>query len=193
MVTIYGIVCPDTESVVYVGKTINLKERIRKHLTAKKLTKLWGWIATLRERGVKPSFEILDTCTEDNWQDMERHYIKLYKSFGAKLLNQLPGGEGGPTMKGRFLTEEQCKKISDSKRGKPNPATAKYNKLKGTPVFQFDLNGNLIAKHDSIRSAAQSIGRSDRRIGMMVNGNKHEKKVNQVGGYLFSKSCILNR
>lgn len=184
--------CPDTESVVYVGKTINLKERIKKHLTAKKLTKLWGWIAKLRERGLKPSFEILDTCTEDNWQDMERHYIKLYKSFGAKLLNQLPGGEGGPTMKGRFLTEEQRKKISDSKRGKPNPAAKYTKKLTSIPVYQFDMNGNMIAKHDSIRAAGRAIGRSQRRIQIMVRGGG-KKKVNQVGGYLFSSSCILNR
>lgn len=102
------------------------------------------------------------------------------------MLNQLPGGEGGATMLGRKLNPEQRKKISESKIGKPRPDLFKANKVYlGTKVNQYDLEGNYIATHLSINDAGKAIGRSGRRIQMMVTGTGN-KKVNHVGGFTFS-------
>lgn len=185
-VYIYVIKCPTTNLVRYVGKTNNPKERFRKHLCEKKHTKKCWWIYNLKQEGLKPLFEIIDECSQENWQEKERDYIRLFKSIGANLLNQLPGGEGGATMQGRNLTAEQRKKISDSKIGKPRPEVGLNNKMKlGTKVNQYDLSGNYITTHLSIKDAGRAIGRSDRRIYNMVTG-KGGKTVNQVGGYRFS-------
>lgn len=187
MVFIYTISCPVSGLVRYVGKTNNTKERFRKHLSENNQTKKSRWIKGLKNKGLKPVFEIIDECTECDWQEKERQYIKVFKSVGANLLNEMPGGEGGATMKGKKLSKEQVQKIIDSKIGKANPSTAITNKLhKGYAINQHDLSGNLIASHQSINDAAKHINRSSRRIQMMLSGTG--KTVNHVGGYRFSKA-----
>lgn len=140
---------------------------------------------SLKNKGLQPIFDVIDECDENKWQDAERNYIKLFKSVGANLLNQLPGGEGGATMNGKFLTTDQKNKISKSKSGKKRFDLAILNKSnKGYKISQYDLEGNFIKNHTSIKDAAKEIGRSDRRIQMMVTGTG--KRVNQVGGFRFS-------
>lgn len=187
MVYIYTINCPTTGLVRYVGKTKDTKNRFRKHLTQKNNTKKCRWITGLKNKGLKPVFEIIDQCGESDWQQLERGYIKLFKSIGANLLNELPGGEGGATMLGKNLTDEQKAKISKANTGKLRQDLATYNKTaKSYKINQYDLYGNYVATHDSIRDAAKAINRSTRRIQMMVTGKG--KTVNQVGGYRFSMS-----
>jgi hypothetical protein len=182
MVTLYSINCPKSGLVRYVGKTINRDERFRKHLSENNGTLKSKWVMGLRSQGLSPVFEIIEECLDSEWQEKERAYIRLYKSIGANLLNQMPGGEGGPTMKGRKLTADQRQKIADSKIGKANKGAADSNKVnKGKVVLQYDLGGNYIATHLTINDAAKSIGRSSRRIQKMVNGDR----VNHVGGYRF--------
>lgn len=184
-ICIYTISDPITLLVRYVGKTKCIKERFRRHLTENNKTYKSKWIKGLRFKGLKPVFEIIDECEEGYWEQMERFYIRLFKSLGAILLNQLPGGEGGQTMLGRKLTPEQSKKISLSKIGKKNPATAKYNVItKGIKIGRYDLLGNLLEVHPSIRHAAGIIGRDSRRIQLMI---KNTSGINHVGGYKFIK------
>lgn len=186
MIFIYTISDPISGLVKYVGKTKCPKERFRKHLSERNNTYKSKWITGLRNAGLEPVFEIIDECEESEWQIKERFYIRFYKSIGAILTNIMEGGEGGPTMKGRKLTIEQRAKISASKKGKIKPALGKTNTLtKGCPVVRTDMQGNVIEVHPSIRHAAKSINRADRRIQMMLTGNG--KKVNHVGGFKFSK------
>lgn len=187
---IYTLNCPITGLVRYVGKTNNIKERFRKHISERNKTKKCKWIIGLKNKNLKPQFEVIDECGSDNWQDVERGYIKLFKSFGAELLNQMPGGEGGATMLGRNLTNEQRQKISASKIGMKREDLIMINKVsKGYRINQYDLSGKLISTHMTINDAAKAIGRSSRRIQMMVTGTG--KKVNQVGGYCFSMGYKL--
>jgi hypothetical protein len=187
VIYIYTLSDPESNLVRYVGKTNNPTERLRKHYTENNNTFKSKWVAGLRNKGLKPLFEIIDECSPDNWEQLERFYINLYKSLGARLTNILPGGEGGQTMLGKKLTKEQIEKIVKSKTGKANPTTAINNKqTKGFKVAQYDLKGNYIATHDSIRDAAKAINRCDRRIQAMLNGNSL-KAINHVGGYKFSR------
>ena len=55
-------------------------------------------------------------------------------------MNEKCGGEGGATSYGRKITEKNKQKL------------IKANQIK---VYQFDLNGNLINKYDSIKEAAK--------------------------------------
>lgn len=184
-IVIYVIKCPFTGMVKYVGKTKDTKERFRKHLSENNDTRKSKWVRGIKAKGSVPLFEIIDEVDEANWEEAERSYIRLFKSLGADLLNHLPGGEGGPTMLGRKLTDEQRAKISASKTGKKRPWLIQVNKERlSTRVRQYDLDGNFIKEHGSITDAARFINRDQRRIWMMVTGKG--KKVNQVGGYRFS-------
>lgn len=50
-------------------------------------------------------------------QQWERHWIKALKAANYELVNQTPGGDGGPTWTGRKHTEETKKKMSLASRG----------------------------------------------------------------------------
>lgn len=184
-IIIYSISCPYTNEVKYIGKSNNFKTRINKHLSSKLKTRTSKWIHSL---SIKPIFEIIDEVSEDTWQDAEKAYIRLFKAIGCKLYNHTIGGEGGNTMGGRKLTPEQCKKISDSKIGKPNPNAGKWTKENlSIKVNQYTLDNIFICTHNSIKEAAKSINRCDRRIQAMIKfGHINGKTINHVGGYKFS-------
>lgn len=184
LASIYTISDPRTGLVVYVGKTNNVKERFRKHLTENNKTYKSKWVKGMRAIGLIPIFDVIDECDGDEWQDKEKFYIKLYKSFGAKLLNQCEGGMGGLPMLGKKLSQESKDKISASKVGKARPDLAARNTAtKGFKIRRTDMEGNEIEIHPSIRHAATAIGRNYRRVQMMVSGIG--KKINHVGGFKF--------
>jgi len=180
---IYALKCPITKSVRYIGKTINLKERFRKHLTTKKKTACSKWIFSLKMKGLKPEIVVLKLSCKNSWQNDERELISSHNN----LLNHTAGGEGGNTMGGRKLTKEQANKISLSKIGKPRHDTALKNKLiKGSKIVQYDIHGNIVSYYDSIKDAARAVNRCDRRIQCMVKGEKiNGKNINHVAGFTF--------
>ena len=167
IIYIYGLVCPIKNTVRYIGKTKNINERYRKHLSAKKNTATSKWVFALKERGLKPKIEIIFETNETEWQYHEKRIIKEFIDGGFHLFNHTIGGEGGNTMGGRKLTKEQSNKISLSKIGKKRPDLI-GNKLQAKRVAKYDLEGNKIAEYSSIKEAAKSINRSDRRIQFMV-------------------------
>lgn len=188
-IIIYSISCPYTNEVRYIGKSNDFKTRIRKHLSSTLKTRTSKWIHSLNE---KPIFDIIDEVNKDNWQEAEKSYIRLFKSIGCKLYNHTIGGEGGNTMGGRKLTPEQCKKISDSKLGKPNPNAGKWVKEnQSIKIDKYSLDGVYICSYNSIKEAAKDINRSDRRIQAMVKyGHINGKKINHVGGFKFTYGVI---
>lgn len=187
---LYSLNCPITGETKYIGKTIDTHTRMRKHLTAQKKTATSKWIFSLKSKGLKPVMNVIATVSKKTWQDEERKLILRFRSLGAPLLNHTIGGEGGNTMGGRTLTDEQRKKISDHKKGKKRDDCGVTNKkLKGFQVNQFDLSGNYITTHESVRDAARYIGRDSRRIQFMVKGEKNNgKNVNHVGGFIFKRA-----
>jgi hypothetical protein len=183
-IIIYSISCPYTNQVRYIGKSKDYKTRIRKHLSSKLKTRTSKWIHSLKD---KPVFDIIDEVNEDNWQAAERSYIRLFKSIGCQLYNHTIGGEGGNTMGGRKLTLEQRQKISLSKIGKPNYGAGKWAKEHSSiKVCKYDLNDNYICTYNSIKEAAASVNRSDRRIQAMLKyGHLGGRKINHVAGFKF--------
>jgi group I intron endonuclease len=116
-VFIYTLECPISNEVRYVGKTINLLDRLRGHIkTSKKLkTHKDKWVNSLINEGLKPIIKELDCVDEDNWQYWEKHYIQLFKNQGFNLVNHTEGGDGGSFNK---HSEESKKKMSEFRTGK---------------------------------------------------------------------------
>lgn len=104
---IYTIKDPNTNLVVYVGKSFDFTKRKSEHINSYKRynNKKSNWIKFLLDNGQRPLFEIIDDCDEIDWELKERQYIKLYKSFGANLFNVTNGGEIGSM--GHKRTEEE--------------------------------------------------------------------------------------
>lgn len=113
---IYSIDCPVTGSPVYIGRSSNPSERIRKHiedsLRRKNKSKKAQWICEQIAYGKRPKMSVL-TCVKlsdcDFW---ESFYIGYFKMLGFKLLNSNDGGFGG-----RYDTDVR-KKMSAARIGK---------------------------------------------------------------------------
>ena len=98
MVKIYGIVCPKTGQVRYIGKTEqSLNKRLAAHLTEsiKRHSHKQRWLAGCVDCGLVPTIILLEEVSADyRWQDREREWIRRAASLGWKLTNQTAGGEG---------------------------------------------------------------------------------------------------
>ncbi len=124
---IYALKCPDTELVRYIGKSFNIKARINQHFNPrdKERTHKDNWIRSLKSQNKFPVLEIIDTCDEFDWEEKEIFYIKLYKSFGANLLNHTQGGEQG-ALNYSFNVDQRLK-LSQALKGKKKSESHKLN------------------------------------------------------------------
>lgn len=91
---VYTLNCPDSDVVMYVGKTTNLKSRLSAHIQASKLTNPWQinpvnvWIASLAVNGKFPKIvPIEDVCFVTCFA-MEAFWTKYYSCFNPILLNK---------------------------------------------------------------------------------------------------------
>ena len=119
-VYIYSLSHPITKEVRYIGKTINLKIRLKDHLDKTKNIKATyksNWIKSLLKQNLKPVIEIIDEVEESEWEFWEIFYISLFKSWGFKLTNGTKGGDGNSCWQ-KHHTEETKRKISLAHKGK---------------------------------------------------------------------------
>lgn len=72
-----------------------------------------NWVSELRALGLTPGLEILEEVPFDQWQEIEREYIRVFRMIGIRLTNTSFGGEGNaePTLETR-------KKMSDASKGR---------------------------------------------------------------------------
>lgn len=93
---IYVLRCPLSNKVRYVGKTNNPKERYKNHLNRlhNKGTHKANWIVHLRNKGLRPIFEIIEEVDIKNWKSKEKYYISHYIDEGCDLVNHTEGGDG---------------------------------------------------------------------------------------------------
>lgn len=91
---IYGLKDPVTNIIRYIGKTNNLKQRLKAHLNPAryKPTHKFNWIKKLREKGLKPTIEIIEEVDIKVWHEKEKYWILFYKN--NNLVNCKEGGEG---------------------------------------------------------------------------------------------------
>lgn len=141
-VYIYKIICPITNDIKYVGKTLRLNRRIQEHNMRKnksKLSLIEKWENDLLSNNFKPVFEIIEECFEENWEEREIFWIKKLKDDGHDLLNMTLGGDSFNNvitknhnsfyLKGKkledYYSEEKSKeiryKLSEASSGENNP------------------------------------------------------------------------
>lgn len=99
-VYIYGLWDPRNYQLRYIGKSVNPEHRFRGHLDDAKYTNnksyKCSWIRQLLSEGLIPSMEILEECTDDNWQEAEIAWIKEGREKGLNLTNISNGGDQPP-------------------------------------------------------------------------------------------------
>lgn len=91
--TIYGLCDPVTGELRYIGKTVNLKARIRDHMNHKLTEDNYKsrWLRTLP--GL-PKVVVLEETDADQLNESEQFHIAYFRSIGARLTNLTIGGDG---------------------------------------------------------------------------------------------------
>ncbi len=98
-VYIYGLRCPLSGAIRYVGKTVNVARRLNAHLNAAKNSKethhRYTWLRRVIAAGMRPTIEVLREVSEgEDWQTAEREMIAEYSKVTLALTNSTEGGEG---------------------------------------------------------------------------------------------------
>ena len=93
-VYIYALCDPRDDSIRYVGRTVNLKDRYKNHLRAKWGTHRCCWIKGLKEFGLKPKMTILEIVEESECRESEIWWIMHLRENGCDLTNHSDGGDG---------------------------------------------------------------------------------------------------
>ena len=109
---IYVLKCPEG-NIRYVGKTNSPKKRLSSHISEAKKGKgrrhVLNWVHSLLSKSLIPSMEIIEVCTEENWQEREKYWVEYYRNIIPNLCNNADGGLGGTGTK-NFSKEELLKK-----------------------------------------------------------------------------------
>lgn len=139
---IYGLYNPDSQIVYYIGKTVDLKDRLLDHLTPanlKRKTLKNNWIKSLLKQKKKPGIKLIIETDKDNVDKLEVKYIKEYRKINPKLKNGTDGGTGGDTSNSPI-------KCSNCQTYKTIKEAAKENKISMSAIIMV-LNGELSVIH----------------------------------------------
>jgi len=122
-VFIYGLTDNLTNQVRYIGKTVNISRRLRKHISERFLHNSYKdrWIRKVIDNGGRIDIFIIDVVNKEEWIFWEQHYISYFRYIGANLTNGTIGGDEPPSTKNRKHTEESKLKMSQTKKGKDIP------------------------------------------------------------------------
>lgn len=93
---IYALNDPRTGRCRYIGKTDCPTRRFSVHLKCYPNEGSYkrNWIKGLQQAGLEPIFELLDEVLENQWQQAETEYIRLFRALGFALTNGTDGGGG---------------------------------------------------------------------------------------------------
>lgn len=92
---IYVLNDPRTNQIRYVGKADDPLERWKAHCKPdKKNPHKTRWVLELLRLGLLPELEILEEVPKNQWQEIEREYIRVFRMIGIPLTNVSEGGEG---------------------------------------------------------------------------------------------------
>lgn len=163
---IYCLCDPITEQVRYVGKTVNLYDRIKKHYKKSELknkTHKNNWILSLIKNNFRAKVFVLEECDDlEQLNNAEIKWIKFYKESGSNLTNGTEGGTGGK------MSPESIEKIRNSKRGKKLSEEHKKRISEGNKGRQFSKEtrqkignkhkGKIVSEETKIKLSISHMG-----------------------------------
>lgn len=158
-VFIYGLYCPRSGDLRYVGQAINLKRRLTRHIKDSTTDTYKGrWIATLLRDDLKPELKAIRIVKPDeNWRLVEQEEIANALAAGCRLTNLTKGGDGvewaTPELREAWLEsrarhsralwaergEEMARKIGDARRSPEARAKTadEARRMHSDPEFKY--------------------------------------------------------
>ena len=175
---IYALKTPTTNEVVYIGKTKDFKKRLKDHHRIEKRIRcrLDRWKIKMYNLGLKAEMEILMVCDEnDNVNEQEKLFIKLFKDKGVDLLNMTEGGDGlqNPSEEVRRKIGEKSKGRIKSKETRDKISKSNYNSGNSKSIICYDIDGNFIGKFINARRAGEFFNLDYRAVSDTALDNAH--------------------
>lgn len=95
-IVIYGLRCPRSGNIRYIGKTTDLRRRYLAHLACRNPRHpLYCWVASLKKAKLSPIIEVLQEIPDGaDWASAERLAIEFARNDGWPLFNRTSGGDG---------------------------------------------------------------------------------------------------
>lgn len=155
----------------YIGKTIDMKTRLRKHKqeSNKKRTNKEIYINSIINNGEEIYINILDVVELGNEDYWEMFWIEQFRQWGIKLYNSTSGGEGGDYWTGKKHSIKTKEKISKSRQKQIKDGSVNLNPLPG------ELNGRSKLKNEDvleIRRLKDGSNISYSKLSIMFNVSK---------------------
>lgn len=175
-VFIYVLIDPKSNQIKYVGKTTDIKRRLRRHISERFLHDSYKdrWIRKIVDSNVLLEIEIIDEVDKSNWGYWEKFYISYFKSIGCLLTNGTIGGDEPPSTKGRKHTIESRLKMSNTKKGKPIPWL--NNGIERTEEHRQNLSKSCKGRQSPNKGNVYTKEHRDK----LSNSSTVKKKVKQI-------------
>lgn len=166
---IYKITSPIGK--IYIGQSIELQNRMRKHRSSAKKGKIKLY-DSFREYGADAhKFEIICQCEKIELDDLEKHYIKLYNSFDSEFgFNSRSGGRSGDN-----LSKDYKEKVRQANIGKKySDETNSKKGIKGGNSGSFK-KGNIVSEKCKQISSKRWSGSGNPKFGQPMDPAHKEK------------------
>ena len=143
---LYGLYCPFTDEVKYVGITkMGLGRRLSSHVSHPTNKLMEEWIYDLKQKNTRPLIKLIKECvTYEELLNSEIEMINTLRNNNIPLLNQLDGGFSNP-MLGKHHSHITKQIISEKNKGKIISETTKQ-KIKEKLVKLYQDNPELRLK-----------------------------------------------
>lgn len=163
---IYYLQDPTNDDIRYVGKTTDLKRRLKDHIKRSSKYKFHSatWIKSVLDKGVLPVIVELERVFDDSWKYREKYWISYYRE-NYDLTNILDGGQDGPSKETILKMKESIRRHYDSTLKKVN---------------QYDLNGNFIKEWKSSVEASNELKINNSNINLVCKGVRKK-----AGGFMW--------
>ena len=124
-VSIYAILNPKDNEVLYVGASLRPEQRYAIHKYAGEwhpVTRRYKIVKALAKEKILPVMKILEVCDMPLARDRENYWINHYKNLGFKLRQ---GGSGYDLVR-RKTMEEKAKEVRDFRLLMENPVFERH-------------------------------------------------------------------
>jgi hypothetical protein len=182
LISIYGLSTnADFDNIRYIGYAVDASARLKEHLKdvnrSKVNTYKKNWIKNEIAKGNAIVLTILDTAKSyEEAKNKEIHYIKLFRSVGARLVNGTLGGDGvvcteavkikmSVSRKGKLHSSETKQRFSEMRKGKPLSEAHRRNiskANKGKP-------GRIISEEERRKLSQIKLGKPSNARGRFIS------------------------
>jgi len=178
MIYIYGLKCPDSGEIRYIGKSENPKKRLLAHINSARIFAYdhhaARWLRRLDGEQKRPELAILhEVVAGEDWRLIERQWIARAASEGWHLTNSTAGGEGLD-----YLDP------ADQAKYKENHRQAMI-KFRDTPEGKEQLQKMLRASN-----SPEVIARRSSAVRAAITSPEYREKMRSIGAEIGSRPDV---